>query len=148
MKIFLFLWLIRSFQPVDLIQMKAYADVTAVNVSGTEGHYTFHVTIESPDTGCDQYADWWEVISPQGELKYRRILAHSHADEQPFTRSGGLVMVAEGEEVIIRAHMNPSGYGGRAMKGSVEKGFRSTVLDRDFAGSLEKQAPLPEGCAF
>jgi hypothetical protein len=48
------------------------ADVTAVRVSGAPGAYTFSVTLSSPDTGCDQYADWWEVITPDGELVYRR----------------------------------------------------------------------------
>jgi len=38
------------------------AIVTAVSVSGSENSYNFSVTIQSPDTGCDQYADWWDKI--------------------------------------------------------------------------------------
>jgi len=67
------------------------ARVTKVTVSGEANNYNFSVTIASPDTGCDQYADWWEVFTEDGVLIYRRILAHSHVTEQPFTRSGGAV---------------------------------------------------------
>lgn len=121
---------------------RVVADVTAVRVQGQ----TFSVTLESPDTGCDQYADWWEVLSLDGELLYRRILAHSHVDEQPFTRSGGPVPAA-GQEVIVRAHMNTGGYGGQAMQGgSVD--FRVVALEPDFASDVEGRAPQPGSCAF
>ena len=82
------------------------AKVTQVEVTPEPNNYTFAVTIDSPDTGCDRYADWWEVITPQGELLYRRVLLHSHVDEQPFERSGGPVAIEPGQEVIVRVHMS------------------------------------------
>lgn len=126
----------------------ARADVTAVSASGAPGAYELAVTIASPDRGCEQYASWWEVISPEGQLLYRRILGHSHVDEQPFTRSGGPAPIAADERVIVRAHMAPGGYGGGAMQGSVSAGFTPVDLATDFAAALAERDPLPDGCAF
>ena len=78
-----------SFTYAETIQ----ANVTAVTTNGNEGAYRFSVTLKSTETGCEQYADWWEVLSEEGELLYRRILVHSHPDTQPFTRSGGKVNI-------------------------------------------------------
>lgn len=125
-----------------------FADVTELEVNGQAGAYRFAVTISSPDTGCDQYADWWEVLSEDGKLLHRRILAHSHVDEQPFTRIGAGIDITENQAVYVRAHMNNTGYGGQVMKGTVEKGFEVTEVDEDFAIEVEDQKPLPDDCAF
>jgi len=107
------------------------------------------VEIRSPDLGCEQYADWWEVITPEGALVYRRILAHSHVDEQPFIRSGGPVSVEADDIVLIRAHMNPGGYGGQTLRGTMTDGFAvDPSIDASFAASLSTSPPLPDGCAF
>jgi hypothetical protein len=124
------------------------ADVISVEVSGEPGAYRFAVGIRSPDTGCDQYADWWEVVGEGGELLYRRVLLHSHVGEQPFVRSGGTVDVQAGTVVWVRAHMNTGGYGGAAFLGSVAQGFEKAALDAAFAAGLESAPPLPDGCAF
>lgn len=127
-----------------------YAVVKKVEVLGKGGSYTFSVTLKSPDTGCGQFADWWEVLTEDGELIYRRVLLHSHVSEQPFTRSGGAVNITAAQVVIVRAHMNTTGYGEGevAMKGSVESGFQPLEIKKTFAAEVEKQAPLPTGCAF
>ena len=132
----------------SLIISEKQAKVTRVNVKGTSENYTFFVEIRSPDTGCDQYANWWEVVSEDGNLIYRRILGHSHVNEQPFVRSGGKIAVKEDQKVYIRAHMNSSGYGTQAFFGSVSEGFSKITLDKEFADTLEKREPLPKGCAF
>ncbi len=124
------------------------ADVQSVRGSGPSGAFTFTVEVASEDLGCEQYADWWEVLRPGGELIYRRTLGHSHVDEQPFTRGGGPVDVKPIDEVIVRAHMNPGGYGGRAMRGSVAKGFVHATLDSSFASGLSAQSPQPSACSF
>jgi len=125
------------------------ADVMAVRASGSPGAYTFTVTIRSPDTGCDRYADWWEVLTLEGELVYRRILAHSHVDERPFTRSGGPVDVEESARVVVRAHMSDGGYGGVAFAGSVASGFSADAsLTAALAPELSEVPPLPSDCAF
>ena len=124
------------------------ADVLSIAVNGNENAYTFSVEIRSSDTGCEQYANWWEVVTEDGELIYRRILGHSHVSEQPFTRFGGPVAIGADTIVIVRAHMFPDGYGGAAFQGSVNKGFEAIQLEADFAPELESANPLPDGCAF
>ena len=89
------------------------AQVTNVSASGSNNQYNLSVTISSPDLGCHQYTNWWEVIDLDGNLLYRRILGHSHVNEQPFTRSGGPVAITENTEVYIRAHMNTTSYGSK-----------------------------------
>lgn len=127
---------------------KKFADVMAVKVNGEENDYRFSVTLSSPDKGCDQYADWWEIITEGGSLIYRRVLLHSHDDEQPFTRSGNPVNITESQEVIIRGHMNNSGYGGATLKGSVKDGFIPWEQPEGFAENLKTVSPLPKDCAF
>lgn len=124
------------------------ADVVSVQATEQENGLRFAVGISSPDTGCDLYANWWEVLSDDGELLYRRILAHSHVDEQPFVRPGGPIAVQPDQVVWVRAHMHPTGYGGQAFKGSAAAGFEPADLPADFAAELGEQEPLPEGCRF
>ena len=132
-----------SVAPVAVVPV---AVVEGVAVSGEPGAYTLNVTLRSPDTGCDQYADWWEVISAEGELVYRRVLLHSHVGEQPFTRSGGPVEAESATELIVREHMNTGGYG-PGMRGTPASGFAPAEIPTDFARSVELAPPLPESCA-
>ena len=132
-------------RPLD--QTTTSADVTAVTTSGADGRYTFNVTIRSTETGCDQYADWWEVLNADGELLARRVLTHSHVAENPFTRSGPVTVDAD-TLVWVRAHMNHSGYGGMAMTGSVATGFQPAELPASFAPWVVTEGSLPDGCAF
>lgn len=125
-----------------------YAVVTEVRTQGGQSNYDFTVTVKSPDKGCRQYANWWEVLTIDGKLLYRRILAHSHVTEQPFTRSGGTVNINPDTEVIVRAHMHPAGYGPDAMRGSVAKGFAPVALTKGFAARLERLKPHVEYCAW
>ena len=124
------------------------AEVTDVSVAGEQHAYTFNVTISSPDTGCDTYVDWWEVVTPEGEVVYRQTLLHSHVDEQPFTRPGGPVTIEASADVIVRAHMNTTGYSEAAMRGSVSGGFTHTNLEPGFAADVESLAPQALECAF
>jgi hypothetical protein len=124
------------------------ANIVSVSASGESGAYQFSVGISSPDEGCSQYSDWWEVIDTEGNLIYRRILQHSHVNEQPFVRSGGPVAIEEDNIVWIRAHMNPGGYGGIVYKGSVQGGFEEAQPEPGFAVELERMSPIPVSCAF
>lgn len=136
-----------------------FAHVRAVQVSGETQSYVFAVSVESADIDCSQFADWWEVLSEEGELLFRRILEHSHTDENgtsdpdapgnTFTRSGGPVPVAGDRTVLVRAHMSTGGYEGDLMIGSPDEGFRiATDVPPGFAADVESLPPQPGACAF
>lgn len=124
------------------------AEVLSLDISGSEGNYTFNVEVKSPDTGCDQYTDWWEVLTPDTVLIYRRILTHSHVSEQPFKRSGGPVPVKADDQLIIRAHMNNLGYGNQSLQGSAASRFEQMKISSAFGVHLSEQEPLPDDCGF
>ncbi len=125
------------------------ADVVAVSISGEPGAYSFAVTLSTGDTGCGHYADWWEVVDADGTLIYRRILGHSHVDEQPFTRSGGPIAIPEDGVITVRAHMNDTGYGGQVLQGKpTEPNLGATPQADALGADLATEPPLPNGCAF
>jgi hypothetical protein len=124
------------------------ADVVGVEVSGDDGGYTFAVSVRSHETGCDRYADWWEVLAADGSLVYRRILAHSHPTEQPFTRTGGPVAVGADDVVWVRAHLAPGGYGGAVFTGTAAGGLVEGTLPVGLGDGVESAEPQPAGCAF
>ena len=124
------------------------ANVIAVDTKGTSGSYNFYVTLLSDEKGCNQYANWWEVLDENGNLLYRRILVHSHPDDQPFRRGGGHVDVTPSQTLYIRAHMNHKGYGKNLFVGSVESGFSEAKEAISIDSSIEMLEPQSTGCAF
>ena len=121
------------------------AVVLNIDVTGEEPGYNFAVSISSPDLGCKQYADWWEVLDENGKLLHRRVFSHSHIDEQPFERSAAVNVKAD-QIVIVRAHMNNNGYGTQALKGSVRSGFEEVELTKNFANQLADEGVQPPDC--
>lgn len=122
--------------------------VNEVEITGSAGEYRFNVNLSSPDTGCDQYADWWEVFLADGTLVHRRILAHSHVSEQPFSRSGGPMDIQPEDSLYVRGHMNNLGYGTQVFSGTILDGLNATIVDQEFFKELADQAPQPGACVF
>ena len=100
----------------------ANADVEFVRaIESADGIWTFHVTVRHPDTGWEDYADGWDVVTPDGTVlkvnegdQFTRLLLHPHENEQPFTRSqSGIVIPESISQVTVRAHDLVDGYGGR-----------------------------------
>ncbi|WP_037544992.1 hypothetical protein [Stappia stellulata] len=93
------------------------ADVVAVDArQAGDGTWRFDVTLAHADAGWDHYADLWEVVAPDGTVLGKRVLAHPHVDEQPFTRSLSGVEIPEGIDTVdIRARDSVHGFGGRTM---------------------------------
>lgn len=74
--------------------------------------WTFTVTLSHGDTGWDDYADGWRVVTEDGSELGLRVLYHPHVDEQPFTRSlGGVSIPDDIETVYIQARTNTDGWG-------------------------------------
>jgi hypothetical protein len=98
------------------------ADVTYVKaVQDADGTWTFHVTVQHPDTGWEDYADGWDVLTPDGTVlkpdpdsPFTRLLLHPHENEQPFTRSQrDIAIPPDVTQVRVRVHDLVDGYGGR-----------------------------------
>lgn len=108
--------------PVSESSGEANADVTFVRaVEAADGTWTFSVTVSHPDTGWEDYADGWDVLTPDGTVlkpdpdsPFTRLLLHPHETEQPFTRSqSGIAIPAGVSEARVRAHDLVDGFGGR-----------------------------------
>ena len=145
------------------------AVVLELKVKGTPEAYTFDVSILSPDRDCNYYADWWEVLSEDGNLLYRQVFQENHIDEQPFKSTGEPIKIKADQVVIVRAHMHTNddddtdfvfddtdllsiddddtGYEAmQALKGSVDNGFEFIRLSKNFAKSVAKEDPQPPKC--
>ncbi|MGB3716763.1 MAG: hypothetical protein WA996_20275 [Candidatus Promineifilaceae bacterium] len=103
----------------------ANADVLHVRATqAKDGSWTFHVTVLHPDTGWEDYADGWDVVTEKGEIlkissedTFTRLLLHPHEDEQPFTRNqGGIVVPQDITRLTVRAHDIVDGFGGVEVK--------------------------------
>jgi hypothetical protein len=100
----------------------ANADVLYVRaVEAAEGTWTFHVAVQHPDTGWEDYADGWDVLTPDDTVlkpdpdsPFTRLLLHPHENEQPFTRSQSGIVIPPGVTLVrVRAHDLVDGFGGR-----------------------------------
>ena len=128
------------------------AVVLELKVKESSEGYTFDVSILSPDWDCNYYADWWEVLSEDGDLLYREVFQENHIDEQPFKSTGKPIKIEADRVVIVRAHMHTNddddtGYEAmQALKGSVDNGFEFIRLSKNFAKSVAKEDPQPPKC--
>lgn len=91
------------------------ADVISAEIINQDGdQFTFIVTVRHQDEGWHHFADRWEILTPDREIITGRVLRHPHVDEQPFTRNlPNVILPAEIEKVIIRAHCLKDGFGGQ-----------------------------------
>ncbi|MGH7308671.1 MAG: hypothetical protein ACREK6_08265 [Candidatus Rokuibacteriota bacterium] len=89
------------------------ADVVAVEAVEEEaGVWTFVVTVRHADRDSEHWADWWRVRTPDGSELGRRVLLHSHVDEQPFTRDARIRIPRDVRIVVVEAHDKVHGLGG------------------------------------
>jgi hypothetical protein len=83
--------------------------------------WRFTVTVYHPDTGWEDYANGWDLVTPDGSVikhhpddPFTRTLQHPHENEQPFSRSqSGLILPGGVNQVTVRAHDLLDGFGGQ-----------------------------------
>jgi hypothetical protein len=118
--------------PVDAGTNPDQPDANVVHVRAVlaeDGSWVFHVTVEHPDTGWDNYANGWDVVTPEGAVlkatpgdPFTRLLLHPHENEQPFTRSQSGIFIPVGTtQVSVRAHDIVNGFGGQEVTIDLEE---------------------------
>lgn len=92
------------------------ADVVRVEATEeADGAWSFAATVRHADQDPDHWADWWRVRTPEGKELGRRVLLHSHVDEQPFTRDERIRIPRGVQVVVVEAHDKVHGLGGAAV---------------------------------
>ena len=80
------------------------------------GVFTVSTTVRSVDIEGVSFADAWEVRDLAGNVLGIRVLAHPHANEQPFTRSLNNVEIpVDTTSVVIDARDSVRGFCGSAL---------------------------------
>lgn len=88
------------------------AIVNAVDADQSGNTWRFDVTLSHGDTGWDDYADGWRIVTADGQILGTRELLHPHVTEQPFTRSLAGVAIPNGIDfVFVEARTNAEGWG-------------------------------------
>ena len=136
------------FSCTPVISADYYAEIKKVsaNKSIFGSSFLLSATIKSSDKDCNHYVNWWEAVSEDGKLLFRRTLAHPHSNEQPFNRGGSTDSIKEDTVFYIRAHIHPFGYSEKGMKGSAKSGFVTVTIPDGFAANLASSGEIPNSC--
>ena len=151
------------------------AVVLDVDVTEDSGNYRFRVTLHSADTlqspdlfhipnrSCDQYINWWEILSEDVEtLIHQEFMTSIHEDESSFSSTSSPLQLEPDQVFLIRAHQNTSrtkrdeltgaeksvsGYAAeQAFKGSIAKGFKTVRIPESLGKGLAQENPQPLVC--
>ena len=110
-----------NFAPNDDLD---FAQVQYVKMTEkSNGTWSFDVTVRHKDSGWDHYADLWLIVNPKNEeILGKRVLAHPHVNEQPFSRSLSNVSIGDNIKMIeIRAKCNIHGFEGKRVLVDLEE---------------------------
>ncbi|MEL6206950.1 MAG: hypothetical protein AAFR47_16790 [Pseudomonadota bacterium] len=88
------------------------AEIVASDARAAGATWTVSVTLRHADTGWDDYADGWRLVTPEGTVIATRELLHPHVDEQPFTRSLSGVSLPQDVQVLVESSTNVTGWSG------------------------------------
>ncbi|RDC75280.1 hypothetical protein DLJ49_00560 [Rhodovulum sp. 12E13] len=92
------------------------AEIVAASAERGPQGWTVSVTLRHGDSGWDDYADGWRVVSDGGEVLGTRELLHPHVDEQPFTRRLSGLDLPEGRHVWVESSTNTTGWSGDRLR--------------------------------
>ena len=92
-------------------------EAKANSMSGDK--WIFDVTVSSTYDSPQRYADAWRVLDDQGNELGIRILAHDHAAEQPFTRSGVISIPNQTSPVFVEGRDQKNGWSGQRFEVSL-----------------------------
>lgn len=85
-------------------------------VQSSPGVFTVNTTVRSLDVPGVSFADAWEVRDSDGNVLGTRILAHDHANEQPFTRSlSGVEIPTDVTRIEVEARDSDRGFCGEPL---------------------------------
>jgi hypothetical protein len=106
LRIFLIVWIAT---PLSVIA--AQVDIRHAEFTEQNSTWTVSTTLHHIDTGWEEYADAWRIVTVDGHVLATRVLYHPHVDEQPFTRSLNQVRLPPGlTTVFIEAHCKAHGW--------------------------------------
>lgn len=88
------------------------AEIVSAEAREGGSGWTVSVTLRHGDTGWDDYADGWRLVTEDGAVIATRELVHPHVNEQPFTRSLSGVDLPEGVPVFVESSTNVTGWSG------------------------------------
>lgn len=91
-----------------------YAQVKNVQaMQSKDGSWCFDTQVRHNDQSWEHYADAWQVTDLEGNVLGKRVLAHPHDNEQPFTRRLCNIKIKEAlQKVIVSSKCNVHGFGG------------------------------------
>ncbi len=121
---------------IGITTMVSAAEVTIEHAQfkQRDGAWKVDVTLRHADSGWDHYANEWRIVDAKGTVLARRVLAHPHVDEQPFTRSIHFAKIpAQTRIVFIEARDSVHGWSQDRIKVDLDQrsGDRYQVQGKD-----------------
>lgn len=76
------------------------AEIVFAKFQQKEAGWKVDVTLKHNDEGWNHYANAWRIVDDKGTVLGKRVLAHPHTEEQPFTRSLRSTKIPEATTVV------------------------------------------------
>lgn len=105
------------------VEEQRHPDVLAAELEPTGGTWRLSATLSSPYDTPERYADAFRALAEDGTELGVRLLAHDHANEQPFTRSLSDLDIPDGvDRITVQGRDQDYGWGGASVELEVPSG--------------------------